>query len=93
MAAIYPSSGGGRLPRRKTPYNPEKEMARSKVCGYLKRKIDSEELESQAYQKLGHDVDQFDVRKFGYIPYLMSAQRNEIKWLKAIYDKMCVNYE
>lgn len=70
----------------------ETEQKRSSLCGYLKNKIASEEQESQEYKELEQAVDQFDARKYGYIFYIHDAQKHEIHYLKAIYDKICVNY-
>lgn len=93
--AKFRDFGINSVPRH--PYawkNPESqyrnpEDRRSSICEYLKNKIASEEKESEDYEKLEREVDKFNARKYGYVPILISRQREEIHYLKTLYGKMC----
>ena len=83
----------------KKQYSQESEMLRSKVCGYLKKKIADEEQETQQYHNIELDIRKlYEPRLTSYvipdidIAALNTSQAGEVNSLKAIYNKFCVRY-
>ena len=74
-------------------------MLRSKVCGYLKKKIADEEQETQQNHNIELDIRKlYEPRLTSYvipdidIAALNTSQAGEVNSLKAIYNKFCVRY-
>ena len=95
-----PALHSGEIQLRNRPkYSQESEMLRSKVCGYLKKKIADEEQETQQYHNIELDIRKlYEPRLTSYvipdidIAALNTSQAGEVNSLKAIYNKFCVRY-
>ena len=73
----------------------QSEMLRSKVCGYLKKKIADEEQETQQYHRIELDIQKLGVYDTTYNlakDILNEGQRKEIDGLKKYYQEICVRY-